>query len=117
MTSMHHDHLDAVPELSREESGESRTSTGHHARPEMEGENEKSGIHQTNIDLPVSILQKPGTTPHHGSSKDAKEEKSSLDASLGRKGGYVVGRHPSLRDFNISIVLRVAFPILVPTCH
>ncbi|KAL4263130.1 Potassium transport protein [Pleurotus pulmonarius] len=87
-TFVHHDHLDAVPELSREVTEESRSSTGHHARPEIEGENEKIGIHQTNLDHPVSILQKPGITPHHSSSKDAKEENPPLDASLGRKGGF-----------------------------
>ncbi|KAF4590366.1 low affinity potassium transporter [Pleurotus pulmonarius] len=86
-TFVHHDHLDAVPELSREVTEESRASTGYHARPEIEGENEKIGIHQTNLDHPVSILQKPGITPHHSSSKDAKEETPPLDGSLSRKGG------------------------------
>ncbi|KAF4577400.1 low affinity potassium transporter [Pleurotus pulmonarius] len=89
-TFVHHDHLDAVPELSREVTEESRASTGYHARPEIEGENEKIGIHQTNLDHPVSILQKPGITPHHSSSKDAKEETPPLDGSLSRKGGFAL---------------------------
>ncbi|KAF7422341.1 low affinity potassium transporter [Pleurotus ostreatus] len=86
-TFIHHEHLDAVPELSRETSGESRVST-HNVRPEMETLNEKIGIQQTNVHHPVSILQKPGISPHHSSNKDGKEENPPLDASLGRKGGF-----------------------------
>lgn len=116
-TFIHHDHLDAVPELSTEVSRESRASAGHHVRPEIEGENGKIGIHQTNLDHPVSILQKPGITPHRSSSKDAKEETPPLDASLGRKGGCVGSHRPSFRDFNLSTDSHVVFPILVLTCH